>query len=344
TIYPSELAEEIGENVGPMVDFPDNWPAQLNNYPEEKHTFMSELRMALDWHRRLVPYLFKKQKPDVIIQDTYAPNQMLESRWWLPYLDEKRDRYKSADSRARESAWSDIHEMYGGLDAILGEAIKNAGPDTLIVFSSDHGIIPLNKYVLLNNLFAKEGLLKFTVDEKTGEPVIDWANTKVIHLKMHGIYINPAGLAGNWRRGSGREYDVLRKKVRKMLLGLNDGDVCPFNDIIRWEDAGRLRLPKDRVADLILVMRPGYGLNEELNAELTTFKEAVAGGYKQALVADGNPGLWTPFVIMGPGVKKNHKIKSPLKNADQLPTLLKLMDIRIPQYMQGHVADEIFDK
>lgn len=344
TIYPPELAEEIGRMVGPMVDFPDNWPAQLNNYPEEKNTFLSEMRLALDWHRRLVPYLLQKQKLDVVIQDTYVPNQMLESRWWLPNIDDKSDRYKKTSAADKKSAWADIHEMYRGLDAILGEAIKNAGPDTLIVLSSDHGVIPLNRYVLLNNLFAREGLLKFTMDEKTGEPVVDWANTRAIHLKMHGVYINPGGLSGKWKRGAGPEYERLRKRVRDMLAGLSDNGVCPFDDIVAREEAQKLRLPRDRVADLILVMRPGYGLNEELGGDMEFFRDSVEGGYKQALFADNNQGLWTPFIIMGPGVKKGYRIKSPVKNADQLPTLLRLTGTPVPGFVQGKVVDEIFDK
>ena len=74
--------------------------------------------------------------------------------------------------------------MYQGIDAILGEAIKNADEKTLIVFSSDHGVIPLYKQVKINNLFAEMGWLSFTIDEKTGEPTIDWEKTKVVYMKM----------------------------------------------------------------------------------------------------------------------------------------------------------------
>ncbi len=110
--------------------------------------------------------------------------------------------------------------MYQGIDAILGEALKNAGPDATIVLSSDHGILPIKKDVVLNNLFAKEGLLVFALDyAKTGEPVVDWAKSKVAFLKMIGVYVNPAGLAGPWKRGSGPEYEALRARASPCWQG-----------------------------------------------------------------------------------------------------------------------------
>lgn len=342
TVQPSDAAAGITKGVGPMVDFPDNWPAQLNNSLEEKAVFFSEAKMSLDWHRALVPFVYSDIKPDVFIQDTYTPNQMLESRWWLPYTDKNSSRYAAATAEERASALADLEEMYKLLDAIIGEALKNAGPNTIIALSSDHGIAPLNRYVRLNNLFAKEGLLKFTTDPATGEPAVDWADTKAAHLKMIGVYLRSDNLAGPWKRGAGPEYEALRDKVKGLLADLRDGDNVPIQRVVKWEDAGELRMPKDRVPDLLLVMKPGYGLTEEMSADLEVFRDTKEGGYKQALDASKEPALWTPFVVMGPGVKKGHQLKDNISNADQLPTLLKLLGVPVPEHMQGKVITEIF--
>ena len=343
TVEPADAVPAMEKALGPMVDFPDNWPAQLNNSPEEKNTFFSEAKMALDWHRALVPFIYSTLKPDVFIQDTYTPNQMLESRWWLPYVDRNSSRYAAASPGERAAALADLEEMYRRLDAVLGEAMKSAGGNSLIVLSSDHGIAPLNRYVMLNDLFAKEGLLSFSTNPATGAPAIDWAGTKVAHLKMIGVYLRPDGLAGQWRRGGGPEYNALRGKVKKMLLGLRDGAAAPLERVVNWEDAGGLRMPKDRVPDLLLVMKPGYGLTEEMSAGLPVFRDAREGGYKQALLAEKNSALWTPFIVMGPGVKKGYRLKRNISNADQLPTLLKLTGVPVPGYMQGKVINEIFE-
>ncbi len=339
---PGILAEDIISKVGPMIDFPDNWPAQLNRYPEDKAVFLSESRMALEWHRKIVPYLYKYHQPDVVFHNTYVPNQMLESRWWLRYLDPASPDYDKVTEPVRQKAWDDVHAMLKGLDDILGEAMKSAGKDTLIVLSSDHGAVPIKKYVLINNYLRKNGLLTFYVDEVAHEPRVNWTKTRAIHLQMHGIYLGAKGLEGNWLRGSGAEHEKLRADVMAALQSLKDADgVSPFDDIVLNEDAKKLRLLKARTADLILVMKPGYALTEEMTEDLAIFRDPLQSGYKQALVADENYQLWTPFMIMGPGVKKGHRIAEPIHHVDQAPTLLKLMKVSAPQKMQGEVIHEI---
>jgi predicted AlkP superfamily phosphohydrolase/phosphomutase len=342
TVQPADAVPGMEKELGPMVDFPDNWPAQLNNYPEQKATFLAEAKMALEWHRSLVPFMYATLKPDVFIQDTYTPNQMLESRWWTPYVDPNSVRYAAAAPQERAAARADLEDMYARLDSVLGEALKSAGPDTVFVLSSDHGIAPLNRYVLLNDLFAKEGLLKFSTDPVTGVPAIDWASTRVAHLKMIGVYLRPDSLAGPWKRGSGPEYDALLARVTRMLLDLRDGANAPIERVVEWRNAGELRMPKDRVPDLLLVMKPGYGLTEEMAEGLPVFRDAREGGYKQALSAADTSALYTPFVVMGPGVKKGYRLKKNISNADQLPTLLELTGVPVPPHMQGKVVDELF--
>jgi predicted AlkP superfamily pyrophosphatase or phosphodiesterase len=80
--------------------------------------------------------------------------------------------------------------MYQEIDAILGIAIKNRSPNQTIVLSSDHGAIPLEKEIWLNNLFHKKGWLEFKID-KNGDKLIDWKKSQVIFLQMSHVYINP---------------------------------------------------------------------------------------------------------------------------------------------------------
>ena len=46
---------------------------------------------------------------------------------------------------------------------------------------------------------------------------------------------------------------------------------------------------------------------------------------------------------MGPGVKKGYEIKEPVELIDQMPTLLRLMGIEIPNYVQGKVLTDILE-
>ncbi|MBI2452919.1 MAG: alkaline phosphatase family protein [Parcubacteria group bacterium] len=337
---PSSVAKELTENVGPMVDFADDWPPQLIYEPEDRQTFLDEAVMSLDWHRDAVPFIFKTYKPDVFIQDTYTPNQMLESRWWQREIDASRKEY---DPKNAEAAWSDILKMYQGLDAIIGKALKTGGKDTLFVLSSDHGVCPLYRVVNLNNLFASRGWLKFTIDPVTGEPTIDWKNTKVIYLKMAYIYVNPDGLDGNWYRASGPRYEALRTQVINLLSVLQDSNgVKPVQNAIPWEDAPQFfELPIDRIGDIVLEGTLGYFWSEEMDDSLNIYEDPLTSGYKQSVDAKKNDCMWTPFVMMGPGVKKGGQLSAPISNIDQLPTILNLMGIDIPSYVEGKAAKEV---
>ncbi|MBI3543056.1 MAG: alkaline phosphatase family protein [Deltaproteobacteria bacterium] len=344
---PGHVAETLSRGVGPMVDHADNWPPQLIFENEDKQAFLDEMRLSLDWHRRAVPFIYERFNPDVFIHDTYTSKQMLESRWWQGEIDASRKNHTAEKSA---EAWKDILELYQGLDAIVGEAMKKAeapgaNKDTLVVLSSDHGVCPLHRLVHLNNLFAKKGWLKFKLDPATGEATIDWAHTKVIYLKMLHVYINPAGLAGNYQRASGPEYEKLRDEVVRAVKALKDTNgVHPLVRAVRWEDAASVYdLPQDRIGDLVLETRVKYFWYEEVDGSGRFFSTPLTSGYKQSLDARINTCMWTPFLMWGPGVKKGYELAEPISHVDQLPTFLKLMDIPAPAHVQGRVLSEALE-
>ncbi|MFH1403230.1 MAG: alkaline phosphatase family protein [Candidatus Altiarchaeota archaeon] len=346
-VEPSEVSDELISDVGPMVDFVDNFPPQLVYYDEDRKAFIDEMDMSFDWHIRAVDAVYNRYDPDVFIHDIYSPNQMLTSRWWMGYVDPKSRRYDDVTEEEREELWGEVMDMYKQLDTIVGKALENADEDTLIVLSSDHGAAPLDRWVRLNNLFAEKGWLKHTINPETGEPVIDWENTKVIYLKMDNVYVNPEGLGGNWKRGSGEEYEKLRQEVVDTLTSLrheSDED-SQIIEAYRWEDVREfLDLPEDRVGDLVIANTPGYGFNEEITEDGKVFDEnPLKTGYKQAIHARETPAMWTPFIISGPGVKENNRIEDPIEMVDQFPTIMHCMGLEIPDHVQGRVLTGILE-
>ncbi|PIN99896.1 hypothetical protein COT72_03605 [archaeon CG10_big_fil_rev_8_21_14_0_10_43_11] len=332
-IDPQEAFEHVHEKTGPMVDFVDNFPPQLIYEKEDKQTFLDEAFFSLDWHKNAVGAIYDTLNPDVFIHDIYTPNQMLTGKWWM-----------SAFVQGNTSERSDVLRMYQALDAIIGKALNNTDENTLFVLSSDHGAVELKRQVHLNNYFAQKGWLSFTINNQTGEPIIDWDKTRVIFLKMSNVYINPNGLGGNWQRASGPEYEALRNEVVHALYALEDEDGSkPAASVVRWEDAPRyLDLPQDRVGDLLLANIPGYGWYEEMDEKYTIFSTPLKTGYKQAIFAQEENGMWTPFIIMGKGISKNVSLDMPIRHQDQLPTILSAMGMDIPAYMQGYVINQAF--
>jgi len=244
----------------------------------------------------------------------------------------------------REKLWGEVLKMYKRVDAILGKVIENADNNTLIVFSSDHGAVPLSKWVHLNNLFAKKGWLKFSIDSVTGEPIIDWKNSKVIFLKFDSVYINPNGLDGDYERASGPEYEALRKEVIEAIQDLQDPETGykPAIKITTWEEATEiLKLPQARIGDLVVANMAGYGWNEEMSQDLKLFSTPLKTGYKQSIIAPETPGMWAPFMVVGPGVKQNHFIEKPISMVDEYPTIMTLLGNKLQDFVEGKPVTEV---
>jgi arylsulfatase A-like enzyme len=340
---PPDVAERLGGAVDPMVDFVDNFPPQLIG-DHDKRVWLDEARLSLAWHRDAVPALYSLRSPDAFVHNIYTPNQMLTARFWLGGIDPKSARYREIDEETRAQLWNEVLEVYRGVDEILGAGMAAAGEGAVIVLSSDHGAIPLDRSVRLNNLFARRGWLQYSLNPDTGEPIIDWNGSRVVFLTMAHVYIHPDGLGGDWHRASGERYEALREEVVAAIRELEDENGArPACEIVPWEEAASLRLPFDRVGDLVLANCPGYGWNEEITSDGAIFTTPPITGYKQAVLAADTPGMWTPFVIAGPGVKAGQRIAEPIAMVDQLPTILHLLKQPIPEHVQGRVIHEILE-
>ena len=159
---------------------------------------------------------------------------------------------------------------------------------------------------------------------------------------MDNIYINPNGLARDYHRASGPEYDELRNKIIDLLISLEDDNgKRPIAAVTKWEDASKFHnLPADRVGDLVIANEAGYGWNEEMNEDLEIFDVPLITGYKQAIIAEDVPAMWAPFVIIGPGIKKNNFLgEKPINNVDQFPTIMTALKKEVPDNVDGKILD-----
>ena len=345
-VSPSELSEKMEKKIGPMVDFVDNYPPQLIYHSKDKKTFLEEMDMSWKWHQRVVPFLINDLKSDFVIHSIYNPNQMLTSRWWLPYIDRDGPRYESSSAIEKDNLWKEVKDMYREMDKVLGEIIKNADENTYIILSSDHGVVPLKNEVRLNNFFAKKGWLKFRYDSLTRNYEIDWKNTKVIFLQMNNIYINPNGLDGLYKPDTTKEYYNLRQQVIREMNSLKDEKTGKRVLFGLWprEEVGKIKMPKERIGDLVISPAQGFSWVEDVSEDGNIITTSLKGGYKQALSPEHIEGLLTPFVIVGPKIKANNKIQEVLQHMDQYATIAFITKIKHPTkpILDGRIIEEIF--
>lgn len=339
---PSWVAKDMVSKIGPMVDFVDNYPPQLIYFDEDKNTFLEESQLSFDWHARAVSYLINDLKSNVVLHSIYSPNQMLTSRWWMPYLDPQSTKYNTVSEDVRNQKWDEVKSMYKNIDNIIGEIMQNADSNTYIVFSSDHGALPLDNEVLLNNLFASKGWLKYKFNVQAEEFEIDWDNSKVVFLQMDNVYINPKGLGGVYYRAQGDEYEKLRNEVTKTLLALRDPvtNTKVISGVWNWEDSKELKLPADKVGDLIVSNTSTYSVIEDITKDQQVIRHSLKGGYKQAVLND-NKGLLTPFVISGPGIKQNHHIMNTINHVDQFHLIMNLLSEDKSKIKKSELLEEL---
>ena len=68
----------------------------------------------------------------------------------------KSARYSAVSEQNRVKLWEEVKDMYKKLDDIIGEILSVTDQNTYVVLSSDHGAVPLDRFVNLNNLFTKK--------------------------------------------------------------------------------------------------------------------------------------------------------------------------------------------
>jgi arylsulfatase A-like enzyme len=77
-----------------------------------------------------------------------------------------------------------------------------------------------------------------------------------------------------------------------------------------------------------------------MSNDLAVFSAPSVTGYKQAKKAIDVPGMWTPFIIAGPGIKPNNFLgNKPFTLINQYPTIMKALGVKIPGFVQGKALD-----
>ena len=120
-----------------------------------------------------------------------------------------------------------VEETYKRADAAVGEALRAADDDTLVIAMSDHGFGSFRRGVNLNTWLHENGLLALAPGVKPGEDAgdllryVDWSRTRAYALGLGGVYVNMAG-----REAKGivpaSEAEGLKSEIAASLTKLDD--------------------------------------------------------------------------------------------------------------------------
>jgi predicted AlkP superfamily phosphohydrolase/phosphomutase len=177
-------------------------------------------------------------------------------------------------------------------------------------------------------------------------PEVNWNKTRAYSAGASGnIYINLKGRQQSGIVEPGSEYESLRNKLIHSLINIVDPETGQkiFQNVQKREDVYSGPFLQD-IPDILLSWTSGYyhiGESDiyQLNSK-TNINDLFATDNKRKWSGNHIPeGI---FVINGQGIKKKCLFNG-ATITDIAPTVLHLLGLKVPEYMDGRVLTELMD-
>jgi len=320
-VYPYEFKQDVES----MFDEP--FVIDIQNHRDfSAKELLDKLYKMTDMHFKLMKNLLQT-KPWELFFGMIMGSDRINHNYWK-YFDKTHRRYEN--NPEMENA---LKNYYIYLDKNLAELIELLPSDTKIMVVSDHGIQRMDTRVNLTDWLIKEGymVLKEPVFEqkKFAMGMVDWEKTKVFGRGAWDgqIFVN---LKGREQQGivEKEEYDALIEELETKLKQIkgDDGKILDTKIFKKKDFSGKF----DNIApDMIIYFDDlYYGCNTTLI---------------------GNPTIWSPSTAIGSDDVTHSKQGIFITNIsnkgnigeiniiDIAPTILKELDIPIPEDMKGKI-------
>ncbi len=126
-------------------------------------------------------------------------------------------------------------KFYKRLDDLIGQIMKNIDNNFEFIILSDHGFETLKKEVNLNRFLWEKELLHFT--KPVPKSLQDMHPKSVAYSLYPGrIFINLKGREKNGSVSPGHEYEIIRNKIRHLLLEIKHGNDKVVKDVLNAEN------------------------------------------------------------------------------------------------------------
>ncbi|MFX1389619.1 MAG: alkaline phosphatase family protein [Promethearchaeota archaeon] len=261
-----------------------------------------------------------------------------------------------------EEAWEYIKEMYIIVDQLVEKLINSCVDDnTIILFISDHGAVPIWRIIDIPLIFAKSGLINYKYDNRKKKYVIDWNKTVAFpYMEPPFIWVNlknrdPNGIV------SQNKYEDVRDDIIETLIKVKDPSTNQsiIQSALKKEETENLGLNGDRIGDLIYFLKPPYGIFDgnlnSINASIlpqnyltklevsNSQKFFGAHAYYLPSTKFNNFSVSAPFIMSGPGIKKGIMLKKLINLIDIAPTLSYILEIPKPKNSIGEVLYDVLE-
>lgn len=261
-----------------------------------------------------------------------------------------------------------IHEHYHLLDKFIREII-NIENEANIIVVSDHGFGALNSFFFVNTWLKHQGLVSEKQDILNSSfSRLGLTNTKLVSalrkVRLHRLASRAIPMSFKRSIPSNSRDNVL--EIRKSLIfsltspngglfvnrsSFGDEQLSSLADKLSSlkengeEIIGRVYFRRDvlwgpyayRAADIFLIPKYGYEVSHRLAP--SCLSNSCARG-----IRTGTHRPLGIFLCCGPHIRKGTKLNEPLFTWDIVPTVLHMLNLPIPSYMDGHVEEGMFEE
>lgn len=217
---PTSASRDLARSVG--LYYTQGMPEDVNALKDrllDDREFMDQSQLVHDEGRRIMDYaldLWLERKEGGFLFFYFSGVDLCSHMMWRhfdaghPHHDVE---FAAEDSAAWShrpgSTWKDvIHDLYLGMDPVLGRLRERLPEDALLVVMSDHGFETYRRKFSLNTWLVEEGYLVLKPGHTRELPrrdpdfspvylttafgAVDWAKTRAYGVGFNGLYLNRA--------------------------------------------------------------------------------------------------------------------------------------------------------
>jgi predicted AlkP superfamily phosphohydrolase/phosphomutase len=301
--YPREISTDL-ERIGYRIDVD---AAQAR---ESLDKFLEDLRITLEKRVQAMSYFMDRQPWDFFHLHIMGTDRINHFLW--EHMEQEHPKYAGP-----------FLNYYGQIDEILGMLRQKLDDDIIFILMSDHGFCAVKKEVNLAWYLQEKGWMNFA--QNTPRDLQGMGPSSRAYTLIPGrVYLN---MKGREPRGGVEfsDYQRVREEVAESLQELRAPDTGEqvIGKVVRreeiyWGD----HLPQ--AADLLAIPYNGFDLKADAKKENLVEKTALAGmhTYDDAFLF----------------IRGQRSIREDVEIMDLLPTILSMMDIPVPQDVDGRVA------
>jgi predicted AlkP superfamily phosphohydrolase/phosphomutase len=258
--YAGELASALGlYHTTGMAEDHDG----LNNERFDELAFLDQCETVLHERTKMMQHELGRFREGLFYCLFDTPDRLQHMFWRFQEEDHPANR-GAHPGEVNPKFKQVIAEHYQACDGIVGQAMRYADPQTLMIVLSDHGMNSFRRGLHLNTWLHQKGFLALKRGVQPGEEAgdffraVDWSHTQAYAFGLGGIYLNLRGREGEGIVEPG-EAESIKGAIATGLTGLQDpacGKVA-VRSVMTRESLYRGPYVSE-APDLLVNFAPGY--------------------------------------------------------------------------------------